>query len=509
MSTKFATRLTILTISLAMLGTPALGTWSIVCLKRSTGEVCVASATCIESINLGRALGVVVVGKGAGAAQSAPDTTGENRGYIFDGLLADWTPDRIFDALATDSSLNTRQYGIVGMAGPPVTFTGGGAGAAKLGVTGTDGDIEYAIQGNVLAGEAVVLAAERAFLYTEGDLSQKVMAGMQAARMYGGDGRCSCDPSHPPSCGSPPPNFTHSAYTAFIALARIGNVDGVCAQSDGCMNGDYFLDKKFIGTASDPDPIEKLQERYDVWRGNRAGKTDHIHSLKLPGAQRLVADGVTSTEVLLRLVDIEGDPVPVGGQTVTILQTNAGPSVATAGPVTDHGDGTHTFTLTATTDAGPGSWRIVVQDHNKTIHLHPDLELAVDPVTELHVGFDAVSATAAPIVPFVLNAGAAEGGRPYLLLGSASGTSPGTPWTGGLTLPLNSDRLLEFTLSAPNSTELPGSQGALDATGRAEAALAFAAHHYSPFVGGHFDFCAVLAGAPDAFTNVVGFDVMP
>ena len=63
----------------------------------------------------------------------------------------------------------------------------------------------YAIQGNILMGSPVILDVETALRNTPGDLSQKVMAAMEAARDMGGDGRCSCDEQFPESCGTPPP----------------------------------------------------------------------------------------------------------------------------------------------------------------------------------------------------------------------------------------------------------------------------------------------------------------
>ncbi|TDJ72181.1 MAG: DUF1028 domain-containing protein [Planctomycetota bacterium] len=495
---------------LALLSVNALATWSIVVIRKSTGEVCVASATCLANFQLGVFLPVVVVGKGVGAAQSFVDFSGTNRVRIWDGIHAGWTPQRILEQLAAlDSGHQTRQYGIVSCDGPPVTFTGTGAGVAKFGVVGDiDGDIIYAIQGNVLAGEAVVLAAEHALRGAPGDLGQRVMAAMEAARSFGGDGRCSCSSSQPASCGSPPPSFTHSAFTAFIMLARVGDAEGVCNGSVGCANGSYYLDKKFIGNASDLDPVVMLQMRYDIWRANRAGAPDHILTERLLGAQSLVADGISGTAVTLRLVDIEGDALTVGGQTVTITQVNADPPVAIPGPVVDNGDGTHTFSLTATTNPGTGVWRIVVQQGTAVVQLFPDLTLAVDSVSDLHLGFHEVSASAAPSVPVVLNL-PGDPGRPYHLLGSASGTTPGTAWPGGGTLPLNRDRLLGFTYVAPGPPTLPGSVGVLDSAGRAEASIAFDTVALFPFIGGRFDFCAVLAGAPDDFTDVSGFDIVP
>jgi hypothetical protein len=65
-----------------------------------------------------------------------------------------------------------------------------------------------------------------------------------------------------------------------------------------------------------------------------------------------------------------------------------------------------------------------------------------------------------------LNAGPANAGRSYMVLGSLSGTSPGT-MIGSVTVPLNNDAYYQFTLNNPNSTILQNSQGVLDATGRA------------------------------------------
>lgn len=69
---------------------------------------------------------------------------------------------------------------------------------------------------------------------------------------------------------------------------------------------------------------------------------------------------------------------------------------------------------------------------------------------------------------FALEAGAAHAGKPYLLLGSLTGTSPGIR-LGAVTLPLQPDAYLDLTLSFPNSPLLSQSLGTLDANGRATA----------------------------------------
>ncbi|MBM3977024.1 MAG: hypothetical protein FJ299_08550 [Planctomycetes bacterium] len=73
-------------------------------------------------------------------------------------------------------------------------------------------------------------------------------------------------------------------------------------------------------------------------------------------------------------------------------------------------------------------------------------------------------------VGFALDAGTSLAGKPYLLLASFAGNYPGIP-VGNLTLPLNPDGLLIYTLQNPNSALYPGSFGLLDPTGKGTAAL--------------------------------------
>jgi hypothetical protein len=56
---------------------------------------------------------------------------------------------------------------------------------------------------------------------------------------------------------------------------------------------------------------------------------------------------------------------------------------------------------------------------------------------------------------------------PYFILGSVSGTSPGLPLGGSITLPLNFDLYTDYTLANPNSFLLPTSLGVLNFFGLA------------------------------------------
>ena len=74
-------------------------------------------------------------------------------------------------------------------------------------------------------------------------------------------------------------------------------------------------------------------------------------------------------------------------------------------------------------------------------------------------------------VNFTLTGGAANAGKPFALLGSNSGTSPGTTLPGGLVLPLNRDLVTNFTWGNPTHPFFTNFQGNLDASGNATATL--------------------------------------
>jgi hypothetical protein len=373
-------RLLALFLALALLIAPGLATWSIVVVNTKTGEVCVAGATCLPNLDLKRVLAVVRVGHGAAAAQSAVDITGVNRKLIWDGFIAGLTPTQILANLAaSDPQHQSRQYGIVDLFDTPVTFTGNQAGIAKLGVSGIAGDLRYAIQGNVLTGDLVVLEAEKALLDTPGDLGQKVMAAMEAARFYGGDGRCSCSIANPTQCGSPPPYFRKSAHTAFIALARIGDQDGVCTQALGCANGTFLVNLANAGGVFKPDPVRILERMYKEWRQQQIGRADQVKSFIAPLATQLPPDGSSQTQIEILLSDLEGGPVDPSLLTLSIEALSTTTPVTTPGAVQHWGGGRYTIPITAGTTTGTDTWRVWVTDAQGKVALQPDPTITVAP----------------------------------------------------------------------------------------------------------------------------------
>lgn len=75
---------------------------------------------------------------------------------------------------------------------------------------------------------------------------------------------------------------------------------------------------------------------------------------------------------------------------------------------------------------------------------------------------------------FRLSAGSQFGNRIYVLLGSASGTSPGTNF-GGVNLPLNVDGLTELSIASANMFPYGNSNAFLDANGFANASFSLPA----------------------------------
>jgi len=511
MHLRLHTRLLALLGALLALALPAGATWSIVAINLRTGEVAVGTATCLSNFNLRNGVPVIVVGKGAAAAQSFLDQGAVNRRVIFNsfrnGVL---TPQEILDGLAlSDAGHQGRQYGIVAFTGDPVTFTGTGAGNHASGVTGQVGDYVYAIQGNILTGIEVIMAAEDAFRNTNGDMTERLMFAMQAARAFGGDGRCSCPDGSATSCGSPPESFEKSAHVGTMIVARIGDSDGTCGGLRGCARGQYYMLLNVIDGIGGPDPVFQLQDRYDTWRSSRSGRPDGILS-RVTAIQSLPADGRTKRSITVQLRDLDDNPLTIGGADVRVETVEGERSFAGVGPVFDHGDGTYSFTITAGTVPGTDRLQITATDDSLTATLFPYLEVETVAPMALHAGYETVSITAGATVPFVIDVPAHSLAR-YVLLGSLSGTTPGVDLGPSLHIPLNPDWMtLETRRLAGRDHILPDSVGRLDREGRAEAAFIVPPGMLLDLAGLRMDWSAVLLGhgLPGA-TNAVGFDIVP
>jgi uncharacterized Ntn-hydrolase superfamily protein len=96
------------------------------------------------------------------------------------------TPDEtLTSVLADDEQRETRQLGVVAADGRSAAHTG----AECLAWAGHRTGDGYAVQGNILAGGAVVAEMERAFLATGGSLAERLVASLEAGQAAGGDAR--------------------------------------------------------------------------------------------------------------------------------------------------------------------------------------------------------------------------------------------------------------------------------------------------------------------------------
>lgn len=358
---------------------PAFATWSIVMVNTRTKEVAIGSATCLTMFDLQKGASVVVPGLGVGAAQSAVDTTGENRLTIFLGLLRDEDPaDILIDLEKQDSSFQFRQYGIVDTQGRAITFTGSQDGQWAGGVTGQIGDVVYAIQGNVLTGEPVVLMAEQAVINTPGSMAEKLMAGMEAARSMGGDGRCSCSPQDPTKCGSPPPDFTKAAHIGYMVASRIGDSIGTCNRQTGCASGDYYMNFNFaFQNSQDPDPVFQLRAAFDQWKLDMVGITDAVESQVSWDKNDIPADGQSKTTLTITLLDINGDPITIPVNTLTITPSPETDGFAVIGDPVDLGNGQYSVEITSRKIEGLAKFEVTVDDGIRPVILMPQPEIAI------------------------------------------------------------------------------------------------------------------------------------
>ncbi|NNF43347.1 MAG: DUF1028 domain-containing protein [Phycisphaerales bacterium] len=341
----------------------SVATWSICIADTETREVAVGTVTCLTGVDLLGAVPVVVVGEGAAASQAAIDGDGARRLVMFEGLMDQLPLAEIFTQLEPLPGHAQRQYGIADVRGETLTFSGDSTLAWAGGVTGADGTMVYAIQGNILVGPCVVDAIEDALLTTPGDMAEKLMAGMAAARAAGGDGRCACLTGTPTSCGCPPDDFDKSGHVGGVIVARVGDVDDSGCTGQGCADGTYFL-RLNVPTAAvtDPDPVVQLRTQFAAWRAMLTGRADAIQSTVAFTPAHLPADGVSEGVMTIALRDWRG--LGITTPVVSVDVTHAAGSVGSSsiGAITDVGGGLYEVRLTAGRVQGVDRFRIAVDD---------------------------------------------------------------------------------------------------------------------------------------------------
>ncbi len=162
---------------------PGPKTFSIVAADPETGEVGVAVASRFFAV--GTVVPHARAGVGAVATQSYANTSFGPHGLSL--LSHNNTPEKVLELLlGNDKDRTKRQVGLVTAAGASATYTGAGCNAWAGGRFGPN----YAVQGNILTGEEVVAAMEKAFLSTVGrPLGERLYAAIVAGDAAGGDSR--------------------------------------------------------------------------------------------------------------------------------------------------------------------------------------------------------------------------------------------------------------------------------------------------------------------------------
>ena len=211
-------------------------TFSIVAVDLNNGQVGSAGASCI-----GGSIIISDVHPGVGVIHTQSYWNGYNQLMASDLMDDGLSPDEIIDYIVENDISNNpfiRQYGIVDLyeGGRSAAYTGENCMDYKGHILGQT----YAIQGNILIGEEVLINIENNFNSTVGTLSDKLMAALQGANIPGADSRCL-------------DNGT-SSLSAFIRVAD--------PTDDG---NNLLLDLNINNTSNGEEPIDLLQDLYNQW----------------------------------------------------------------------------------------------------------------------------------------------------------------------------------------------------------------------------------------------------
>lgn len=259
---------------------PAWATWSVIALDARSGQVVIASATCVRqeafskrepssARDLMDVQAVIVPGVGVAACQAGADNTHENQMLVYRELKNGTPPADIIEMLKKDPNIERRQFGIVAMPNDKgitarnnrAGFNGASNSRSSLYFGGQVGpDIYYQVQGNTLLGDQVVYLAALAFTRATGTLADRVMAAMEAADANGGDHRC--------NCGSNPMDFVpcdnKTAHVSYIAIAEKGDEQGI-THNDGKYFAYISVMDNDIKRGESANPVRTLRMRYDAW----------------------------------------------------------------------------------------------------------------------------------------------------------------------------------------------------------------------------------------------------
>jgi uncharacterized Ntn-hydrolase superfamily protein len=157
-------------------------TFSIVARDPRNGDLGIAVAS--KFLAVGAVVPWAQAGAGALATQASANLAYGPGGLA---LMAAGTPAEaaLAELLAGDPGRDHRQAGLVDARGGAAAHTG----AACFEWAGHVVGEGFAVQGNILAGPQVVQAIAQAFLAADGELAERLLAGLQAGDAAGGDRR--------------------------------------------------------------------------------------------------------------------------------------------------------------------------------------------------------------------------------------------------------------------------------------------------------------------------------
>ncbi len=159
-------------------------TYSIVARDMTTGEMGVAVQS--HWFSVGPIVPWAEAGVGAVATQSLVDPAYGPKGLALmrSGVSA---PEALSQLVEADDGRAVRQVAMVDAQGRVATHTGGRCIAFAGHVT--DGEYQFSVQANMMAGDTIWPAMAEAFRAAEGDLAYRLIAALEAAEAAGGDVR--------------------------------------------------------------------------------------------------------------------------------------------------------------------------------------------------------------------------------------------------------------------------------------------------------------------------------
>lgn len=270
----------------------AWATWSVIAIDKTTGQVIIASATCVAqagfpnrkpvgSRDLMDLQAVIVPGVGVAACQAGADNTHQNQMTVFEELKKGTDPAKIIEILHVDPDIERRQFGILDLQGRSAGYNGTNNSSASLFVPGHVGDYYFQVQGNTLFSDQVAYEAALAFTRAKGTLADHVMAAMDAADAKGGDKRCNCETE-------PKPNAPCDGKTAHVAYILIANKGDVTEKSHN--QGKYYayirVTDQDVTPSENANPVKTLRMRYDAWKKAGSKPFSTVATVGVSGASQ-------------------------------------------------------------------------------------------------------------------------------------------------------------------------------------------------------------------------------